>query len=102
MTRRERLNALARAAAAHRARGNWQAAELSAAAWYRLNDETDRSAEVSGLARRRAARLAPVPLDARIVNPRNRPVSPERVARAKAGADRLRADIEAWQDRGNR
>lgn len=65
-TRRDAMRRAAMNAAAARARGDYRAAELHAAAWHRLNTQTDAEHAVAGMAHRIAARAARVPLDERI------------------------------------
>lgn len=66
VTRQFFLSELKRRIEAYRRLEDFRALELHAAIWHRVNAESDRDFEVSGLARRIAAKAAKLPLDARI------------------------------------
>jgi hypothetical protein len=66
VTRKFFLSEIARRIEAYRRLEDQNAVEIHAAIWHRVNAETDSEFEVSGLARRIAAKAAKLPLDARI------------------------------------
>jgi hypothetical protein len=65
MERIELLKELAFRAERCRARNDWQGVETYTATWLRVNAESDEQHAISGLARRMAANVAPLPLDER-------------------------------------